>query len=163
MKDRRGAVYVEFLAVFMPLLTAFLCLAQGVGMFSAKLITKHAAVLGARAAVVVIPDDKQYYDGVDKGQATGKKLDDIKKAVLIGLGANKSISLALTMNQIIVGGDSKAAKSNFSRNETVTVYVDSVYRCSLPIGKYAVCGFDTLATLQSKASLRIHGADYDYP
>ncbi len=163
-RDTKGAVYVEFLAVFMPLLTAFLCLAQGVGMYSAKLVTKHAALLGARAAVVVIPDDQQYYGGEQPGRADGKRNDDIKKAVLTGLGASQSISLALSMDNIIVaGGGSKANKASFGRDETVTVYVDSIYRCSLPIGKYAVCGFDTLAKLEAKASLRIHGADYVYP
>ena len=161
-RDTTGAVYVEFIAVFMPLLTAFLCLAQAIGMYSAKLVTMHSAVLGARAAVVVLPDDPQYYGDVGVGQASGKRLEDIKKAVHLGLAANQSISLAASKVTVGSGGQ-KGSKGSFGRDDSVTVYVDSFYRCKLPIAKWAVCGFDSVAILQAKQELRVHGADYEYP
>lgn len=161
-KDDKGAVLVEFIAAFMPILGVFLCLAQAVGLYAAKLVSVHAATLGARAAVVVIPDNPKYYGGSPKLTLEGKRLEDVERATLMGLAINQSISLAGA--EITVGDpETKAAKTNFERDETVGVWVDAPYRCGLPIAQYIVCGMDGVLVLESRAALRIHGADYEYP
>ncbi|RMH36661.1 MAG: hypothetical protein D6689_22020 [Deltaproteobacteria bacterium] len=68
MRDRRqrGAVYVEFLLVFPPLLLLFLCTLQLALLYVAHLGVQHAAAMATRSAIVVIPDDPVYYDGADK-------------------------------------------------------------------------------------------------
>jgi hypothetical protein len=52
-----GAVYVEFLIAFLPLLIFFLCLWQVSILFTTKLFVDHAASSGARAAAVIIAED----------------------------------------------------------------------------------------------------------
>ncbi len=56
-RSTRGAVYVEFLIAFMPLLVFFLCLWQVAILYGTKLFVDHAAFSGARAAAVVIAEN----------------------------------------------------------------------------------------------------------
>ncbi|HEX4445595.1 MAG TPA: polymorphic toxin-type HINT domain-containing protein [Polyangiaceae bacterium] len=55
-RSTRGAVYIEFLIAFMPLLVFFLCLWQVSILYGTKLFVDHAAFSGARAAAVVIAE-----------------------------------------------------------------------------------------------------------
>ncbi len=59
---RRGAVYVEFLAVIGPLLTLFLGLTQLALLYATNLLVGHAAARAARAAIVILPDDHEDAD-----------------------------------------------------------------------------------------------------
>ena len=61
-KDDKGVAYAEFLIAFPPVLILFLCLVQLSLMYVGKLAVRHSANRAARAAVVVLPDDPQYYD-----------------------------------------------------------------------------------------------------
>lgn len=61
--DERGAAYVEFLIAFIPLFIMFLGMVQMSLMYAGDLVVQHAASRAARAAVVVLDDDPQYYDG----------------------------------------------------------------------------------------------------
>lgn len=61
--DQRGAVFVEFLIVILPLWVAFLCLAQLAFFAQADLLVKRAADAAARSASVVLPDDPEAYGG----------------------------------------------------------------------------------------------------
>lgn len=58
----RGAVYVEFVIVFIPVFTLFLGSIQMALMYGANLVVRHAATTAARAAVVVLDDDPSKYD-----------------------------------------------------------------------------------------------------
>ena len=62
VKDEKGVAYAEFLIAFPPILVLFLCLVQLSLMYVGKLAVRHSANRAARAAVVVIPDDPQYYE-----------------------------------------------------------------------------------------------------
>jgi len=159
--DNRGAVYVEFLASFMPIFFAFWCLLQSAGLYAAKLVVRNSAYLGARAAAVVIPDDGKKYGGTKPGTATGKRKSAIDGAVRQGLAANKSIIQALTIIKLSSGGGQ--AKTSFGRDEIVTVTVTAPYRCRLPLADKVVCGLGGFAILNASASMAVHGADYDYP
>lgn len=61
-KDDKGVAYAEFLIAFPPVLILFLCLVQLSLMYVGKLAVRHSANRAARAAIVVLPDDPQYYD-----------------------------------------------------------------------------------------------------
>ncbi len=62
-KRREGAVYVEFLVAFPIMLMFFLCLTQLGLIYTANLSVEHAATRAARAAVVILPDNPDRYDG----------------------------------------------------------------------------------------------------
>ena len=160
-RDTQGAVYVEFLATFLPITVVFLGLAQSAGMYSAKLITAHAAVTGARAAAVVLPDDPKYYDS-DVGSVSGKRKADIEKAVGMVLRANGSI----IDYQVEVLGSGGQEKSQFGQGgyENATVRVKSLYMCSLSVASWVVCGsFAGITTLEAEATMPVHMAPYTYP
>lgn len=67
-KEVRGAVYVEFLLVFMPVFLLFLAVVQLGFVYAARLVVQHAATRAARAAVVVLDDDPARYRGEPRGR-----------------------------------------------------------------------------------------------
>jgi hypothetical protein len=62
LRGERGAVFVEFLIVFLPVLALFLGLLQLGLLFAVRLVTEHAAFNAARAAAVIIGDDPKTYN-----------------------------------------------------------------------------------------------------
>lgn len=66
----RGVVYVEVLICFLPVFMTFLALCQLSLMFAAQTIVQHAATRAARAAMVVLEDDPERYDGAPRGDLT---------------------------------------------------------------------------------------------
>jgi hypothetical protein len=160
-KDKRGAVYVEFLGAFFPIFFSFWCLLQSAGMYSAKLVTMNAAYLGARAAAVVIPDDPKRYSKADPYKVTGKRKEAITKAVQMGLAANGSLWWPLA--DVTVRGSDGKEKTQFSRDELVIVRVSVPYACGLPLADTVVCGFAGIRNVQAEAAMVVHGADYVYP
>lgn len=62
-----GAVYVEFLLAFFPVLLTFLGLIQLSSILCARLVVQHAASRAARAAVVVLDDAPERYGGAARG------------------------------------------------------------------------------------------------
>jgi hypothetical protein len=74
-RGTRGAVYVEFLLVFIPVFTLFLAVLQLGLMYAAKLVTQHAATTASRAAAVIVDDDPARYQGGARGRLdpTGRR------------------------------------------------------------------------------------------
>ena len=62
LRSTGGAVYVEFLLAFMPLFFMFLGMLQMGLLYGAGLVVRHSANIAARASIVVLDDDPQYYD-----------------------------------------------------------------------------------------------------
>ena len=62
-RDLRGAVYVEFLLVFLPVFLLFLCILELGFLYTGRLVAQHAATRAARAAVVILDDDPAFYGG----------------------------------------------------------------------------------------------------
>jgi hypothetical protein len=157
----RGAVYVEFLIAFLPMLIFFECLVQLAGLYTAKLVTLHAATTAARAAVVVLHDDPADYGDVAVGQVEGKRKDDIEKAAAIPLRAVKSIIAVKVKFPSTPGGDD--SRESFERDELVRVRVEATYLCSVPFASRLVCNWLTRTiTLKAEAALPNNGADYEY-
>ena len=65
-RDTAGAVYVEFLLAFIPLLFMFLGMVQMGLLYGASLVVQHSSNIAARSAMVVLDDDPQYYDDEDR-------------------------------------------------------------------------------------------------
>jgi hypothetical protein len=66
LRDTRGAVYVEFLLAFIPLFFMFLGMLQMGLLYGASLVVQHSSNVAVRAAMVVMDDDPQYYDGAER-------------------------------------------------------------------------------------------------
>jgi hypothetical protein len=73
VRDVRGAVYVEFLLVFLPVFLLFLCIIELGFLYTGRLAAQHAATRAARAAVVILDDDPAFYGGEprDRVDTTG--------------------------------------------------------------------------------------------
>ena len=104
--DTRGVVYVEFLIAFLPVYIFFLALLQIGLLFTARLITEHAAITAARAAAVVIGDDNdKVYDygseakhQLDPDNLDAKRTEAVYNATLIAL-------MPLILNGVAQGVD----------------------------------------------------------
>jgi Flp pilus assembly protein TadG len=159
--DQRGAVYVEFLIVFLPLFVMFMSLVQLAFVEIANLATKHAAVGACRAAIVVLPDNPQYYSKTEINQATGDRLDAIKaaaKARLLAVSVNPKVDV--TFPSGVAGTDNK---TSFNAGDTVRVQLAFDYPCRIPIGSRFVCNFLTLhKTLKAEAAMPLQSASYKY-
>lgn len=57
VRSTGGVAYVEFLLVFVVIYTMFLSIIQIALMYVAHVLVRHAAVVAARAAIVVLPDN----------------------------------------------------------------------------------------------------------
>jgi hypothetical protein len=162
VRDARGAIYVEFLIAFMPILTMFLGIVQIADLHQARLIVSHAAMVGARAAVVVIPDDGQFYENSQPGTVDGKRKQAIVKAVSIPLRASRSITeLRVTFPTTAGGSDDK---TTYGRDDLVRVKVEARYQCRVPLVNRMVCpDKSSTRTMTAEAALPNNGADYVYP
>ncbi len=161
LRDRRGAVYVEFLVAFLPLFIFFECLVQLSGMFTAKLVVQHAAVTATRAAVVVLHDDPAYYGNEPTGSASGQRLEAIELAAAIPMRAVRSIVDYEVTFPSQPGGST--SRTDFGRDDLVRVQVKAQYRCQVPIASRMVCDFVTSTReLTGEAALPNQGADYEY-
>ena len=156
-----GAIYVEFLLAFLPLFIFFLGLVQLFDLHVANVIANHAAQLTARAAVVVLPDDPAYYDGVEVGKPEGKRKTAIVSAAMQTLAAARSVSeVKVTFHD---GSGSDAEKASFSRDDLVRVRLDVRFQCRVPLVSKMVCGSNDLRRLRVEASLPNQGAEFTYP
>lgn len=71
--DTSGAVYVEFILSFIPLLFLFLGIVQMGMLYAASIAVQHAAVTATRAAAVVLDDDPERYDDQDRLTVSGSE------------------------------------------------------------------------------------------
>jgi TadE-like protein len=85
----RGTTSIEFVIVFMMLVTAWFGLAQLSLLSVGNLIVQHAAHRAARAAIVILDDAPEHYDDTPRGQLTGgsaARLEAIRAAAYAPLG-----------------------------------------------------------------------------
>ena len=152
-RARVGAVYVEFLIAFLPIFFFFLALVQLAFVQTANLVVKHAATKAARAAVVVLPDDPQYYGGVPVGSFSGQRQSDIEHAAQIPLA---------TLGLVEAAAAKITIDTPYSRNALLTARVDFQYHCKVPWGRFVVCGLTNFKKISGQATLTAQGALYAY-
>jgi hypothetical protein len=78
-----GAVMIEFLIAFPPVLLLFLGAIQLALLAAADLAVRHAAIEGLRSAVVVLDDDPQHYGGEARLQIAGDRRSGSRRMAAI--------------------------------------------------------------------------------
>jgi hypothetical protein len=155
-----GAVYVEFLIAFMPLFVMFMSTVQLAFVEIANVVTKHAAVTGCRAAIVVLPDDPADYGNAQTYTVVGKRKADIEAAVKGPLRAVSVVPIVKVTFPTSPAGDDD--RRTFAHDALVRVQVKFDYLCQIPIGKNFVCGLLGVKVLKAEAALPMQGANYVY-
>lgn len=123
MRDKRGAVLVEFVIAITPVLMTFLSFVQLSKIATARLVLKHSAIVGARGAAVITNGNKNTPD-----QKAGSNQADVEQGVRAALGP-WSKSLTVT-NVQITDSSSRGDPYNW-----VQVEVTATYNCRVPMGK----------------------------
>jgi hypothetical protein len=161
MPSTAGAVYVEFLIAFVPLFVMFMALVQLAFVEVGNLIVKHSAVLGARAAAVVLVDVPSDYADEPIGRASGKRLSAIEQAVKIPLFAlSNSPEPRVSFPSAPGANDSK---SQFAGTDVARVRVDFDFRCRIPVGRTLACNPLTgTKRVSGEAAMPIFGANYAF-
>lgn len=150
-RDQRGAVFVEHIIAYLPVMFFFLATWQLLDLCAAHLILKRAASAAARAAVVVLPDDPAYYDGVAKDNFSGKRKEDIEFAAQLILSASPHFSSDATVE----------VPSNLKSGEPLTATVKAKYHCFAGWVSL-VCGPTGVRELTAKSIYAYQGATYSY-
>ena len=148
--DTRGAVFVEYLIAFMPIMTLFASTWQIADLYAAHLIVKRAASAAGRAASVVLPDDRFYYDGVEENSYSGARRTQIELAANLILRASPRI---LANPEIRVEGA--------AGNGPLTVTIEADLKCFPGWGMF-VCGADGIKKMRTQVRYPYHGASYGY-
>jgi hypothetical protein len=152
VSDARGAVYVEFLIAFLPILAFFMALIQLTWVNTANIVVKHAAVIATRAATIVIPDDQNNYD-TDPGDASGERMNAIVSAArgpLYALDDAPSPNVSLPLG------------THYSAHGMVKVRVDYDFPCRVPIGGPIVCALSKTKRLSGQSAMPLQWANYKY-
>src|SRR5262245_50249321 len=98
LTDARGAVFVEKLIVYLPLLATFFGAWELAELSSASIVVQRASAAAGRAAVVVLPDDPAFYDGEDVDSYDGMRKADIELAAGMILSAIPRLSEDFTVD-----------------------------------------------------------------
>jgi hypothetical protein len=161
-RDARGAVYVEFLIVFLPLYVLFMSLVQLGFVQVANLVTKHAAIMAVRSAIVVLPDNPAYYGNVPVNRVEGARKTVIESAARGRLLAvSGGLPLFTVKFPSSPGGDDD--KTAYQMDDVVRVKVTYQYPCKIPIGARFVCNlFTQRKKLEAEAAMPIQGAGWEY-
>jgi Flp pilus assembly protein TadG len=144
----RGAVLAEFIITVVPLLMMLFGWMQLAWLYTANLLVKHSANACVRAAVVI--DGKE---GLNPGE--NGDVDQIQKAAEAAAEVQGGRPIFASVRCTY---DNQA--SNDDPYGKVTAKVTAEYRCSVPMGRFIVCGPDSKKTLEGVASLPFQGARY---
>jgi hypothetical protein len=148
-RDTRGAVLAEFCIALVPLLTTFFSFVQLSKVATARLVVKHSAIVGARAAAVMT-------NGADNnpGMKPGTNEADITNGVKAALGPWWSKGGAISSVAVQIN-DSSSRRDPY---DWVEVKVAAVYECNVPMG-FIACGGKT-KRLQETYRMPHQGALY---
>jgi Flp pilus assembly protein TadG len=148
--DSRGAVLAEFCIVIVPLLTMFFSFVQLSRIAAARLMVKHSAIVGARAAAVMS-------NGADNnpGERSGSNDAAVETAVKSALGPWWNKSGGVTAATVDVNDTS----SKDDPYNWVEVKVTATYACNVPMGSL-ICGGKT-KQLVERFRMPHQGAQYE--
>ncbi len=147
--DARGAVFVEKLIVYLPLLLTFFLTWELAELAAAQLVVQRASAAAGRAAVVVLADDPAFYDGEQVGSFGGRRRDDIELAAGMVLSAIPRLTSDFAL-------DVSEPPEGFG---AIEVSLTSRYDC----GTVSVmCGGDGSIELSSSTTHVYQGARYTY-
>jgi Flp pilus assembly protein TadG len=149
-RDARGAVAVEYLIAFVPVMWFFASTWQIADLYAAQLIVQRAASAAGRAASVVLPDNRRYYNDLEENSYSGARRTQIELAANLVLQASTKILASPTVTI-----------ENASGAGPLTARVQARYSC-FPGWGNLVCGADGEQTLQASARYPYHSAKYVY-
>lgn len=149
--DQRGAIFVEQMIAYLPVMFFFLATWQLIELCAAHLILKRAASAAARAAIVVLPDDPAFYDGVAKDSFSGKRKADIELAAAMILATNPHFTSDFTVD----------VPSGLKGGAPLTATVKAKFFCFAGWVSL-VCGPTGVRELTAKSVYAYQGAAYSY-
>lgn len=141
LSDERGVAYVETIIAVPVIFIVFAALFTFGHLAAGEMIVLRAASAAARAAVVFLPDDPEYY--ARDGAATREEC--VKEAARQVLLASDHFKIGVADVDVKIDG----SRRDF---EPLTVTVRAHYDCSQFIGSF-VCGTDEIADMSSSAVL----------
>src|SRR4051812_40634572 len=147
-----GAVMVEFLIAYLPVLISFLAFWQLGELLVAQMVVERASSAAGRAAVVVLGDDPAFYAGQTQNEYEGERKREIRLAAGMMLSASPHLSENFTL------AIDDVPQSNETAAE-ITVKLDAEFRCKRLT---FVCGVDGLTVLSANSQHTYHGANYTY-
>lgn len=150
-RDTRGAIFVEYLIAYLPVIFFFLATWQLIDLCAAHLIVKRAASAAGRAAVVVMSDDPAYYGGAAKDSLDGKRQEDVKLAA----------ALILAVNPHMGAFDVTVSPTHPRESVPLTTTVTVDFHCFAAWASL-VCGVGGKRQLSAKSTYAYQGASYNY-
>jgi hypothetical protein len=171
---------VEFLIVFLPVFTMFLCLLQLALLFAVRLVVGHAAVSAARAAAVVIGDDPETYGEMGKiprhdlASGNGERPKAIYQAAILSLapfivdGTISEVSVRWPPPDKPYGKAQKKpsfAPINMGSISKLRIRLEVVAACRIAIANRIACDGWAFPTknVKAEAIYPYQGARYEYP
>lgn len=144
MRDERGSTYLETLIALPVIFVAFVTLVMFGRLAVGHLIAQRAASAGARAAVVILPDDPDYYGG-----RVASKQDCVNEAVRRVLRVYPFFDID-AVKVDITGSQSEWAPT--------TIAVSAPFDCRAFLGSNSffsrqLCGAARIATFETRSTL----------
>jgi hypothetical protein len=149
-RDAHGAVFVEKLIVYLPLLVTFFAAWELAEFASAQMVVQRACAAAGRAAIVVLPDDPSFYDGEPMHDFSGLRQEEIELAAGMILSVIPRFS-----DDFVVAIDNVPSSGQGS----IDVTVEASYDCG---AASLICGGGGTAVLTSTTTHAYHGAKYQY-
>lgn len=143
--DQKGAVLVEFVIAIVPVMMTFFSFVQLSKIATARLVVKHSAIVGARAASVLSNQHE------NNPGASGDGKSEISNSVKAALGP-----WATTMLVDVTVNDQSSTSDPYG---WVEVKVSATYRCNVPMGRIA-CGLSGMKKLEETYKMPHQGATY---
>jgi hypothetical protein len=148
VRNKRGAVLVEFAVAIMPLLMTFFVFFQVAVMVTAKMFVRHATIAAARAGIVIKGGGAT--NPMKGGQEQGSD-GDIQMAFTSGLGEWGA-------NGMLTGTVSVSDPGGPTGDVTATSAV--LFKCNVPLGRRFVCPGGSILPMVDRATLPKQGAEY---
>jgi hypothetical protein len=161
----RGAVMVESLVAIPTLLAFFAMILQLSYMSIASLVVQHAAVMAARSASVIVPDDPFAFGDHGKiGSADGDRLATVTDAANFALKALEPLPLQGKFNPTATVKlmKSEAEATDFDTEDVIQTQVSYDFQCGVLFGGSLICGTSGTVTLTGLAAMPNQGAEYGY-
>ncbi len=150
LQASEGAVFVEMLIAYLPVMFFFMATWQLSELCAAHLIVLRAASAAARAAAVVLPDDPFYYDSTGINAYEGSRKGDIELAAKMVLAAAPQISDDPTID---ISGNSGEGP--------VKATVTANFHCAAGWVSL-ICGAGGVRSLKAEADYAYQSAKFKY-
>jgi hypothetical protein len=155
--DARGVLMIEALLVYVPVALFFFLTWQIGELAAADLVLARAATAASREAVVVLPDDPQFYDGEGVLDAQGARrraaIEAAARSVLAAAPSFDPSSLELDL-ALLTGPDPDVL--------LLATRLRADFRCTGGGLSFIVCGASSRRSLSAVARDVVHSARYGY-